>query len=90
MTASNNNGFLKLSFMSLADQVRLILKDFETVSSEKILESLDLIKSEFKSQLTSEYVDGKIQKIRELSDESEKKKQCKALIPYFDWYVQGL
>ena len=63
---------------------------FETVSSEKILESLDLIKLEFKSQLTSEYVDGKIQKIRELSDESEKKKQCKALIPYFDWYVQGL
>ena len=90
MTASNNNGFLKLSFMSLEDQVRLILKNFETVSSEKILESLDLIKPEFKSQLTSEYVDGKIQKIRELSDESEKKKQCKALIPYFDWYVQGL
>ena len=76
--------------MSLEDQVRLILKDFETVSSEKILESLDLLKPEFKSQLTSEYVDGKIQKIRELSDESEKKKQCKALIPYFDWYVQGL
>ena len=76
--------------MSLEDQARLILKDFETVSSEKILESLDLIKPEFKSQLTSEYVGGKIQKIRELSDESEKKKQCKALIPYFDWYVQGL
>ena len=90
MTVSNNNGFLKLSFMSLEDQVRLILKNFETVSSEKILESLDLIKPEFKSQLTSEYVDGKIQKIRDLSDESEKKKQCKALIPYFDWYVQGL
>ena len=76
--------------MPLEDQVRLILKDFETVSSEKILESLDLIKPEFKSQLTSEYVDGKIQKIREMSDELEKKKQCKALIPYFDWYVQGL
>jgi hypothetical protein len=25
-----------------------------------------------------------------LPDEAQKKKQCKALTPYFDWYLQGL
>jgi len=45
---------------------------------------------EFKSDLTVEYLKGKIKKIVELSSESEKKKQCKLLLPYYDWYLQGL
>jgi hypothetical protein len=45
---------------------------------------------EFKSNLTVEYLKGKIKKIVELSSESEKKKQCKLLLPYYDWYLQGL
>jgi hypothetical protein len=45
---------------------------------------------ELKSNLTLEYLKGKVQKILELSSESEKKNQCKLLLPYYDWYLQGL
>jgi hypothetical protein len=45
---------------------------------------------EFKSNLTVDYLKGKIKKIMDLTTESEKKKQCKLLLPYFVWYLQGL
>ena len=76
--------------MSLEQQIQAILNNFENTPSEKILEIMNQIKPQFKSELTSEYLQGKIQKISEISDESEKIKQCKALIPYLDWYLQGL
>ncbi len=78
------------NLMSLEDQVKRTLDDFENTPSEKILEILNQIKSKFKSQLISEYLQGKIQKILEINNEAEKKKQCKALTPYLDWYLQGL
>jgi hypothetical protein len=76
--------------MSLEDQIKQTLSDFENTPSAKIFEILYQIKPKFKSELISEYLQGKIQKILEVNDEAEKKKQCKALIPYFDWYLQGL
>ncbi len=76
--------------MSLEEEIKIILKDFENTPSEKIFDTLNQIKPFFKSELISEYLQGKIQKIQDFSDESEKKKQCKALLPYFDWYLQGL
>ncbi len=76
--------------MSLEDQIKQILDDFENTTSEKILEILDQIKPQFKSKLISEYLQGKIQKISEVNDEAEKKKLSKALLPYLDWYLQGL
>jgi CHASE3 domain sensor protein len=76
--------------MSLADEIKNILDDFENTSSEKIFEILNQIKPQFKNELISEYLQGKIQKILDMNNEDEKKKQCKALIPYFDWYLQGL
>lgn len=76
--------------MSLEEQIRNILNDFENTSSEKFLQVLDQVKPHFKSNLTLEYLQGKIQKIHDTDDEKEKKKQCKALTPYLDWYVQGI
>ncbi|QLH06612.1 hypothetical protein [Nitrosopumilus ureiphilus] len=76
--------------MTLKEQVTRVINDFENASTEQILEILDKIMPEFKSNLTTEYLQGKIQKILELDVESEKKKQCKALMPYLDWYLQGL
>ena len=76
--------------MSLEKQIQEILDDFENTSSNKILEILNQIKPQFQSQLISEYLQGKIQKILDVNDETEKKKQCKALTPYLDWYLQGL
>jgi len=76
--------------MSLEEQIKIILDDFEKTKSEIILEVLNQIKSYFKNELISEYLEGKIQKIRDSVDEEDKKTQCKALMPYFDWYLQGL
>jgi hypothetical protein len=76
--------------MSLEKQIKDVLNDFEHTSSEKILEILNQIKPQFKNELISEYLQGKIQKILDSTDDVEKKKQCKALIPYLDWYLQGL
>jgi len=76
--------------MSLEKQIKDVLNDFENTSSEKILEILNQIKPQFKNELIGEYLQGKIQKILDSTDDVEKKKQCKALIPYLDWYLQGL
>ena len=76
--------------MSLEISVKKIANDFDSVPSDEFLKILGQIMLEFKSTLTVEYLEGKIDKIHELSIESEKKTQCKLLLPYFDWYLQGL
>ncbi len=76
--------------MSLEEEIRMILDDFESVKSQKIVDTLSQIKPHFKNDLISEYLQGKIQKILDSADESDRKIQCKALMPYFDWYLQGL
>jgi len=76
--------------MSLEIKIKHIMNNFDDVSSDEFLEILDQIMLELKSNLTLEYLKGKVQKILELSTESEKKKQCKLLLPYYDWYLQGL
>jgi hypothetical protein len=76
--------------MSLEMQINEILNDFDNSSSTKILDTLNQIIPSFKNPLIPEYLEGKIQKILDSGDELEKMKQCKALVPYFDWYLQGL
>ena len=76
--------------MSLEIDVKNILNDYNACSSDEFLKILGQIMLEFKSTLTVDYLKGKIQKIHELPIESEKKKHCKLLLPYFDWYLQGL
>ena len=76
--------------MSLEHQIHHVFNNFENISSNEIIKILTQIKPKFKNQIISDYLQGKIQKILELNEEFEKKKQCKALIPYLDWYVQGI
>ncbi len=76
--------------MSLEVQIKQTMDDIENSSSEQILEIITKIIPHFRSELTSDYLRGKIQKITNEQDESEKKKQCLTLIPYFEWYLQGL
>jgi len=66
------------------------MNNFDDISSDEFLEILDQIMLEFKSDLTTEYLKGKVQKILDISTELEKKKQCRLLLPYYDWYLQGL
>jgi len=76
--------------MSLENEIKEILNNFEQTSPKRILEILNQIKPFFKNKLISEYLQGKIQKILDSNDDVEKKKLCRALKPYFDWYLQGL
>ena len=76
--------------MSLEEQAKNILNNYDDTSSEKILEVLKKINPLLKSELTVDYLRGKIEKIDVIDDEAEKKKHCKALLPYLDWYLQGL
>ena len=76
--------------MSLEDQIKQTLGDFENTTSDEIVKILYQIKLQFKNELISEYLQKKIQKILETNDDVEKKKLSKALLPYLDWYLQGL
>lgn len=76
--------------MTLEDQAKQILENFENTSSETIIQTLNQIQPHFKSELTADYLKGKIQKITESDNEDDKKKLCRALTPYLDWYVQGI
>ena len=76
--------------MSLEVQIKQTMDDIDNATSEEILDIITKITPHFRSELTSDYLNGKIQKITNEHDESEKKKQCLTLIPYFEWYLQGL
>ena len=76
--------------MSLENEIKQVLDDFEHTSTEQFLEILNQIMPHFKNKLISEYLQGKIQKIADDADDAGKKKQCKALMPYLDWYLQGI
>jgi hypothetical protein len=75
--------------MSLQDQVKQILNDFDNASPDKILEILTQIQPHLKSDITRAYLHGKTQAILGINDIAEKKKLCKNLKPYIDWYIQG-
>ncbi|MEC4848233.1 MAG: hypothetical protein RI100_03510 [Nitrosarchaeum sp.] len=75
--------------MSLQDQAKEILNDFDNVTSDKIIEILNQIQPHLKNEITQDYLKGKINGVLGMTDEAEKKKFCKTLRPYLDWYVQG-
>ncbi len=75
--------------MSLEIKIKQILENFEEKSTQEILELLNQILIKFQSPITQDYLKGKLKVISNIPDESEKKKLCKKLKPYFDWYLQG-
>jgi len=76
--------------MSLDEEIKQILENFDNTDSAKFLIVLNQIQEKFQSNLTKDYLNGKIKTINETLNESEKKKLCKNLLPYLDWYLQGL
>ncbi|PHY09149.1 MAG: hypothetical protein CK527_03545 [Nitrosarchaeum sp.] len=76
--------------MVLQDEIKQILIDFDNALPEKILEILTQIQPYLKSEITQKYLEGKIHDIMILTDIVEKKKLCKNLKPYLDWYLQGI
>ena len=76
--------------MTLESKIQKIMGNIDETSSDDIIEIIKQIQPQFRSKLTEEYIQGKIQKISVISDNVEKKKQCVSLLPYFDWYLQGL
>ena len=82
-------GFTLYSMLSLRDEIKQILNDFDNTPSDKFLEILTQIQLHLKSDITQNYLQGKIQAILGINDDAEKKKLCKNLKPYLDWYLQG-
>ena len=76
--------------MTLESKIQKIMDNIDETSSDDIIEIIKQIQPQFRSEITEEYLQGKIQKISGISDNIEKKKQCMSLLPYFDWYLQGL
>lgn len=76
--------------MTLESKIQKIMGNIDETSSDDIIEIIKQIQPQFRSEITEEYLQGKIQKISVISDNVEKKKQCVSLLPYFDWYLQGL
>lgn len=75
--------------MTLKENTREVLQQFDATNSDRIIGILSQIQPQLKSSLTRDYLGGKIQGIRDVTTESEKKKMCRALIPYLEWYLQG-
>lgn len=75
--------------MSLKEQANDALQNFDSVSSDDFLKIVEEIRTMLKNNLTQEYLAGKISAIKETDSEEEKKKLCKNLAPYLDWYVSG-
>ena len=75
--------------MSLQIKAKQILDNFEQTPSVEILDVLNQILENFQSQITQNYLKGKLKTISDTSDEDQKKKLSKNLKPYFDWYLQG-
>lgn len=73
---------------SLRDQVKHAYENIDAIPPEKIIELLNQIKGQFRSNLVQEYLNGKIDSIANSNDE-EKLSLCKNLKPYLDWYIQG-
>jgi len=76
--------------MQLAAQAKQILENFKSINSEDFLTALNQIQNTFQNDVTRQYLLGKTKVISETIGEVEKKKLCKNLLPYFDWYLQGL
>ena len=76
--------------MSVEFRAKQILDNFNQVSSNEFLEVLNHIQEKFQSNITREYLNGKLKIILEKDDEVEKKKLCKNLLPYMAWYLQGI
>jgi len=76
--------------MSLEKQINQILNNFDNIGTDRIIEILTLIKPHLKSNITQEYLQGKIQAISHSNSDIEKKKICNSLKPYFYWYLQGI
>lgn len=75
--------------MSLEIKAKQILENFEEIHSKDIIEILNQIQNQFQNQITQDYLKGKLLAISDTTDEGNKKKLCKNLKPYIDWYLQG-
>ena len=76
--------------MSVEVKAKQILNNFNQVSSKEFVEVLNHVQEKFQSSITREYLNGKLKTILETEGEVEKKKLCKNLLPYVDWYLQGV
>jgi len=75
--------------VELKSQVKEVLDNFENTNHDTIIEVLKQIKPHLRSNLTQDYLDGKISKIAQTGNDKERADLVASLKPYLDWYLQG-
>ena len=73
----------------LKHRVKQAYENFENTPIETIDELLHKIKNQFKTSLTAKYLEGKLEELSKIDDQSKKLALCKKLKPYLDWYLSG-
>ena len=73
----------------LRQRVKQAYENFDTTPIEAIIELLYEIKNQFKTSLTAKYLEGKLEDLSKMDDQSKKHALCKKLKPYLDWYLSG-
>ena len=73
----------------LRTQIKDALEKFDSLSPEEIVKFLNAMSAEFRTDITREYLTGKIAKLADINDENERTTYCKQFRPYFDWYLNG-
>lgn len=74
---------------NLTARIQKTFDNYDDTSIEIILELLNEIKNNFHSELTKTYLAGKLNELRNQTDDSKKITLAKKLKPYFDWYLAG-
>lgn len=78
-----------VTMSDLKSQVKEIMQNFENTDSSQIILVLHEIKTKLRSNVTQEYLEGKISKISQLDNGKEKSELVNSLKPYLEWYLQG-
>ena len=75
--------------VELKADVQKVIREFDTTKSGDMVRVLEQVQGQLRSELTRDYLAGKIQVVKDTQDEAKRKALCKNLLPYLDWYFQG-
>ena len=73
---------------SLTIRIKQAYDNFDNTPIETIIELLDMIKSQFRSELTRNYLSRKIEELSK-TNKKEQITLAKKLKPYLDWHLVG-
>ena len=74
--------------MTLVDEAERMRSGFDSADPDGFLDLVERIRTELRTAPAREYLAGKIEAARS-AQPAERRRLCKALLPYLDWYITG-